>query len=132
MAGLEAGFVRERRKDFESGLVVERGSVVSSGVVVVVEAWAEASDSWCLGKWGSVKCVGGGWWWLVPRREMMQDVEWQSVERDIGAVEANWRKNKRESGDVGFMVKFGVTEEMVVEGREWLSISCCRETKLLL
>lgn len=50
----------------------------------------------------------------------MQDLEWQmvgyveSADRGIGVVEANWRNRRRESGDVGFMVKLwscGVIEK---------------------
>lgn len=108
MEGLEAGFVRERRKEDESGFEEERDSVVCFDVVeevVDIGDWEEVSSSWWSGKCGSVKCVGGGWWLGEPRREMMQDLEWQFVERGIGAVEANWMKRSKESGDVGFMMK---------------------------
>lgn len=56
-----------------------------------------------------MKCVGGELW-SESSREMMQDLEWQSVERGIGAVEANWRKKRRARGDVTFMMRLWVVD----------------------
>lgn len=72
--------MRERRKELERGRE-EVTAGVEMSLLEGVDRGDSEEESWCEGKCGSVRRVGGVWWfvWGVVRREIIQDFEWQSV-----------------------------------------------------